>query len=109
MNNDRSTSPQQAPEQEPEDNDGMLGAGPSIAPIPVLHQPGPSEDEQMRTRSPTPPKALFRSTTGKGVAFTDEDISFLVRFMDYRKLVIALNIYRRASCALLIRQIAGPA
>ncbi|KZT71055.1 hypothetical protein DAEQUDRAFT_688512 [Daedalea quercina L-15889] len=37
-----------------------------------------------RTRSPTPPRALFRSTTGKGVAFTDEDVTFLVRFFEYR-------------------------
>lgn len=38
-----------------------------------------------RTRSPTPPRALYRSTTGKGVAFTADDIVFLVKFMDYRK------------------------
>ena len=38
-----------------------------------------------RNRSPTPPRALFRSTTGKGVAFTQEDVTFLVRFMAYRK------------------------
>jgi len=38
-----------------------------------------------RNRSPTPPRALFRSTTGKGVAFTQEDVSFLVKFMEYRK------------------------
>ncbi|KAJ3519731.1 hypothetical protein NM688_g9258 [Phlebia brevispora] len=37
-----------------------------------------------RTRSPTPPRALFRSTTGKGVAFTEEDVTFLVRFLEYR-------------------------
>ncbi|OBZ68100.1 hypothetical protein A0H81_11932 [Grifola frondosa] len=37
-----------------------------------------------RARSPTPPRALFRSTTGKGVAFTDEDVTFLVRFLEYR-------------------------
>ena len=40
-----------------------------------------------RDRSPTPPRALFRSTTGKGVAFTQEDVTFLVRLMEYRKLV----------------------
>ncbi|KAF8829281.1 hypothetical protein HHX47_DHR3000502 [Lentinula edodes] len=38
-----------------------------------------------RSRSPTPPRALFRSTTGKGVAFTDEDVTFLMRYMEYRK------------------------
>lgn len=37
-----------------------------------------------RARSPTPPRALYRSTTGKGVAFTDEDVIFLVRFLDFR-------------------------
>lgn len=37
-----------------------------------------------RARSPTPPRALFRSTTGKGVAFTDADVIFLIRFLDYR-------------------------
>jgi len=36
-------------------------------------------------RSPTPPRALFRSTTGKGVAFTIQDRSFLISFMEYRK------------------------
>jgi hypothetical protein len=36
-------------------------------------------------RSPSPPKALFRSTTGKGVAFTEEDVTFLKSFFEYRK------------------------
>lgn len=40
-----------------------------------------------RNRSPTPPRALFRSTTGKGVAFTQEDVTFLIRFMEYRKCI----------------------
>ncbi|KAI3618843.1 hypothetical protein WG66_000532 [Moniliophthora roreri] len=40
---------------------------------------------RQRNRSPTPPRVLHRSTTGKGVAFTDEDIKFLIRFMEYRK------------------------
>lgn len=38
-----------------------------------------------RDRTPSPPRALFRSTTGKGVAFTDEDITFLIKFMRHRK------------------------
>ena len=49
-----------------------------------------------RDRSPTPPRALFRSTTGKGVAFTQEDVTFLVKLMEYRKLVpysVALPVY----------------
>lgn len=46
-----------------------------------------------RDRSPTPPKALFRSTTGKGVAFTQEDVTFLVRLMEYRKLVFCMSLF----------------
>lgn len=42
----------------------------------------------IRNRSPTPPRALFRSTTGKGVAFTSEDVAFLCRFMAYRRSVL---------------------
>ena len=38
-----------------------------------------------RSRSPTPPKALFRSTTGKGVAFTDEDVVSLINCWITRK------------------------
>ncbi|KAJ3533852.1 hypothetical protein NMY22_g7167 [Coprinellus aureogranulatus] len=41
--------------------------------------------ETPRDRSPTPPRALYRSTTGKGVAFTQEDIDFLIRFLRYRE------------------------
>ncbi|GJJ06514.1 hypothetical protein Clacol_000706 [Clathrus columnatus] len=40
---------------------------------------------QKRNRSPTPPRALTRSTTGKGIAFTREDVNFLMRFLEYRK------------------------
>jgi hypothetical protein len=45
-----------------------------------------------RSRSPTPPRALFRSTTGKGVAFTEEDVTFLVRFMEYKKHVLIIAV-----------------
>lgn len=47
---------------------------------------------QKRTRSPTPPRALTRSTTGKGIAFTREDVTFLMRFLEYRKLVTEIRI-----------------
>lgn len=60
---------------------GSTGAGVISAAQQRLQQEG----NQLRNRSPTPPRALYRSTTGKGVAFTDEDVTFLVRFMDYRK------------------------
>lgn len=48
--------------------------------------------ENGRTRSPTPPRALFRSTTGKGVAFTEEDVTFLVRFMEFKKFVFVSSV-----------------
>ena len=59
----------------------------------MLPPPGPTppvippqiDPNLPRDRSPTPPRALYRSTTGKGVAFTNADVTFLVRFMDYRK------------------------
>ena len=47
--------------------------------------------DQGRNRSPTPPRALFRSTTGKGVAFTGEDVSFLCKFLAYRKYCTILS------------------
>ncbi|THH01438.1 hypothetical protein EW145_g6916 [Phellinidium pouzarii] len=43
------------------------------------------QERGLGNRSPTPPRALFRSTTGKGVAFTIEDVAFLCKFMAYRK------------------------
>lgn len=49
------------------------------------------ESGNFRARSPTPPRALYRSTTGKGVAFTSEDITFLTRFMEYRRREKTLN------------------
>ena len=56
------------------------GAGPAA--IAAAHRAAAADIH--RTRSPSPPRALFRSTTGKGVAFTDEDVIFLVRFYEYR-------------------------
>ena len=45
------------------------------------------QEEGPRNRSPSPLRALYRSTTGKGVAFTDEDVTFLVKMLAYRKFV----------------------
>ena len=86
-------------EQQPEAQEGPgPGDSPLIAEIPQQPQ-GPTPGvhpgsiamakqragaDIERTRSPTPPRALYRSTTGKGVAFTDEDVIFLVRFLEYR-------------------------
>ncbi|KAJ7045479.1 hypothetical protein C8F04DRAFT_1064928 [Mycena alexandri] len=83
MNADRSVSPN-ADGDDDEEN-------PVVQPTPSARPPGGSIHNLMhmdvppRNRSPTPPRALFRSTTGKGVAFTDADITFLVRFMQYRR------------------------
>lgn len=46
---------------------------------------GPSKTT--RTGSPVPPKILYKSTTGKGVAFTQEDVQYLMDYMKYRKYV----------------------
>ncbi|KAI8993801.1 hypothetical protein BD414DRAFT_480470 [Trametes punicea] len=79
---------------EPQENEpGPSGQnrGQGEQPPPVGHGPGAIAAARRavaadihRTRSPTPPRALYRSTTGKGVAFTDEDVIFLVRFLEYR-------------------------
>lgn len=84
MNADRSLSPQGG-EQELDDEDDAIHAGPGPGTIAAARQRAQEDGDSIRTRSPTPPRALFRSTTGKGVAFTDEDVTFLVRFMDYRR------------------------
>ena len=70
---------------------GQQNEGQEELPAPVGHGSGAIAEAYRavaadihRTRSPTPPRALYRSTTGKGVAFTDEDVVFLVRFLEYR-------------------------
>ena len=76
-----------------EDEQQVVHAGPGPGTIAAARHRIQAEGDQIRSRSPTPPRALFRSTTGKGVAFTDEDVTFLVRFMEYRKYV-----YHQSSC-----------
>ncbi|KAH9949642.1 hypothetical protein B0H21DRAFT_804204 [Amylocystis lapponica] len=87
--NDRAESPGAEDEQgqmqgqidpDPQAQNLAMGAAPGT--IAAARQA--AEADVGRTRSPTPPRALFRSTTGKGVAFTDEDVTFLVRFLHYR-------------------------
>ena len=71
------------PSEQPMDQDPPpppVGAGPGA--IAAAHRAAAADVH--RTRSPTPPRALYRSTTGKGVAFTEEDVIFLVRFYEYR-------------------------
>ncbi|KAJ7084355.1 hypothetical protein B0H15DRAFT_848789 [Mycena belliarum] len=86
MNADRSISPNPAGDDEDENPVVQPGPGSSSRPSGgSIQQLMHVDDVASRNRSPTPPRALFRSTTGKGVAFTDDDITFLVRFMEYRK------------------------
>ncbi|KAJ3784380.1 hypothetical protein GGU10DRAFT_428532 [Lentinula aff. detonsa] len=83
MNADRSLPPvhgDTADEEEP-----TMQAGPGPGTIAAAQRRLQAESNRPRSRSPTPPRALFRSTTGKGVAFTDEDVTFLMRFLEYRK------------------------
>jgi len=91
--------------EEPEDdveNDGIeeqlfeeesatLTSGPSTSaattnPISSGNAPKSSTTgSRNRDRSPTPPRSLHRSTTGKGIAFTDEDVRYLVKYLSYRR------------------------
>ncbi|KAK0455445.1 uncharacterized protein EV420DRAFT_1553680 [Desarmillaria tabescens] len=82
MNADRSQSPHRDEGEDDEDPTVRSGAG--LGTISAAQQ-RVQGDNLPRTRSPTPPRALYRSTTGKGVAFTVDDIAFLIRFMEYRK------------------------
>ena len=96
MSHDRSNSPHIADDLNIEiEEDAMTGiqeAGGSSSR--VSNVANPARDSPMqRDRSPTPPRALFRSTTGKGVAFTQEDVTFLVRLMEYRKLVFYMILF----------------
>jgi hypothetical protein len=63
----------------------VVAAGPGSNGIINIRERVRGELNEERSRSPTPPRALFRSTTGKGVAFTDEDVSFLIKLLDYKK------------------------
>ena len=97
MAHDRSESPHMGDDlnlEMEEDADMMPGihdsleTGGSSSRILDVSNPAHASLPMQRDRSPTPPRALFRSTTGKGVAFTQEDVTFLVRLMEYRKLVL---------------------
>lgn len=84
MDVDRSPSPGQEGEEEPVMEEATRH-GVGAAAIRTARQRAQAEALVPRNRSPTPPRSLYRSTTGKGVAFTEEDVSFLVRFLAYRK------------------------
>ncbi|KAL1710612.1 hypothetical protein EV121DRAFT_285484 [Schizophyllum commune] len=68
----QSQGPDPSPSNDDEGTDGPL-------------QDPSSPTPSIPSRSPSPPRALFRSTTGKGVAFTDADVTFLVRTLAYRR------------------------
>jgi hypothetical protein len=70
-----------------QDEDQQVVAGPGPGAIAAAKARVRAEGQINRTRSPSPPRALYRSTTGKGVAFTDEDVTFLIRLLEYRKWV----------------------
>ncbi|KAF6763173.1 hypothetical protein DFP72DRAFT_874916 [Ephemerocybe angulata] len=65
-----------------EEANGVLRDGPSQGAF-RLNTTG--EHSPPRNRTPSPPRALYRSTTGKGVAFTKEDTDFLMKFLKYRE------------------------
>ncbi|KIO29575.1 hypothetical protein M407DRAFT_21313 [Tulasnella calospora MUT 4182] len=71
------------------DSDGEVGgSGPSrpvAGPSRTIGAPSSAPARDGRNRSPTPPRSLHRSTTGKGIAFTEEDVAYLVKYMAYRK------------------------
>ncbi|KAF8639576.1 hypothetical protein AX17_001478 [Amanita inopinata Kibby_2008] len=85
MNADRSESPSQGVDQDMDEEEELLQGGPDAMQHVNAGQQHLEQVGSQRNRSPTPPRALYRSTTGKGVAFTEEDVRFLMRFMDYRK------------------------
>jgi len=70
---------------EQQDDEQQVVAGPGPGAIAAAKARVRAEGQINRTRSPSPPRALYRSTTGKGVAFTDEDVTFLIRLLEYRK------------------------
>ncbi|KAF8633653.1 hypothetical protein AX15_001303 [Amanita polypyramis BW_CC] len=83
MNADRSESPNNGGDHDIDEEEEMLQGNSNGIHMSAGQHLGPSP--MPRNRSPTPPRALYRSTTGKGVAFTREDVRFLTRFMEYRK------------------------
>lgn len=81
---------------DPEDADNSMGVETGVFNAMIMAGEGPFtldkaegmyNEQRIAYRSPSPPKALFRSTTGKGVAFTADDVSFLCKYLAYRKFV----------------------
>ncbi|CAA7260587.1 unnamed protein product [Cyclocybe aegerita] len=87
MNNDRSESPGLGDDLnlDIEGTSTRMDPSPNVSRLDINSAMAAAAAAPLRNRSPTPPRALYRSTTGKGVAFTQEDVTFLIRFMNYRK------------------------
>ncbi len=45
----------------------------------------PRTSKTTRNGSPVPPKTLYKIRTGKGVAFTPDDVQYMMGYMKYRK------------------------
>ena len=80
--NDSSTPMDEDGTIQVEGTSGGAIAGSSSTPV------GGTGNKNPRTGSPIAPKILYKSTTGKGVAFTPEDVQYLLDYMEYRKCVI---------------------
>lgn len=86
MNNDRSESPGMGEDMGMDmEGDVQRASSGAAVRLDMGAATAAAVTASQRTRSPTPPRALYRSTTGKGVAFTQEDVNFLMSFMEYRK------------------------
>ncbi|KAG8817816.1 hypothetical protein FRC19_011132 [Serendipita sp. 401] len=66
--------------ENPEEEDELSGDDMDIAGPSTSNQP-----KRTRNGSPVPPKILYKSTTGKGVAFTAEDVKYMLDYLEYRK------------------------
>ncbi|KZO93390.1 hypothetical protein CALVIDRAFT_257350 [Calocera viscosa TUFC12733] len=86
-------------DEDEEVRNAILGGTPGILASPprgraVQAPPAAGYVQQNRDRSPTPPKTLYRSTTGKGVAFTEEDVRYLLRYLQYAQGQDMVQVWR---------------
>lgn len=70
--------------------EGTSGAGGGVASASTTPVGG-TRNKNPRTGSPIAPKILYKSTTGKGVAFTPEDVQYLLDYMEYRRSVVEVS------------------
>ncbi|EJT97321.1 hypothetical protein DACRYDRAFT_119444 [Dacryopinax primogenitus] len=91
---------EQDDDEDEEVRNAILGPTPILSPLApgrgrTVQAPAASGYlEQSRDRSPTPPKTLYRSTTGKGVAFTEEDVRYLLRYLQYAQGQDMVQVWR---------------